>query len=914
MFINTIFFITFLLSLALINSELNIINLTFVDENLILENLNESIYYFYLSFNKNASIPDYIQILINIAKDDYKNEYFISYYDKDSSFINRKKSSQLSRSTAFLSLKRQQIKNGFYFKVEVKKMISKQTFTLYINPENYILLTPIYSTYNYHVTEKYKSLNFIIALEKEKVSTKKSKIVVWAYGNKKIKTDLNILYTSYLEKHSKYNAYIMEQNEYNNYILTVNAEENDFINVGFIILVQDGYSLINICTNCYKKYNIYKGFLKKNILENICFYDYFQDYKEISKLHIKYIDTEIDINYDIKSKYTEPKIKYVCVNLPNTFEELFFSFHYMYNYDLNNYLYNSLLKGIYYDKELYYTRGFLPLRIEDDFEYLTYYIVSYLIPNQKLNIYFAICEDYPLCTKTKKDYKINNNITINQYFNTYTITLNRNHFKQIYPDPTEKKRLFLCTECLEKEGKCYFYINIYSDKTKIYQGTEINKFFDSNDLKLKEFPNEPNLQYKFIKSNMINNILIKPKNDFGFQADNYINPFFIFEKINGDMTINTDKNFINSFNNINNYKLNSLDDYINIKIKANKDSLYRINYYHSFYGTKNNEIRYYIYFGGNYLIDLKNDYNTIIKFYHRNYDEFSNQILTYIYPINCEIMVREDLSELRFKKYHIEDIREIRLKKYHINNITFFQKISWMYFDYKITNINKMNNNNSCMVYISSYIYNNDIYNKHPDVNDFDRAFVLSDNVPYYYVFNNEFNELFYSYYFVRNKIKNINININLLNKGEFILRIDINNNIFYKEYNIKSDAKIIITKQEFEQKCSLNNEIFKLYFKIINNKNNNNEDSYIKILINTEDNKNNTNTENNKNIINIENNKKNTNKENNKNNNYSSIIFIFILSLFLLGIVIIYERKKPNTKEIDNDIKGKELEEMFNN
>ena len=142
------------------------------------------------------------------------------------------------------------------------------------------------------------------------------------------------------------------------------------------------------------------------------------------------------------------------------------------------------------------------------------------------------------------------------------------------------------------------------------------------------------------------------------------------------------------------------------------------------------------------------------------------------------------------------------------------------------------------------------------------------------------------------------------MNKGEFILRIDINNNIFYKEYNIKSDAKIIITKQEFEQKCSLNNEIFKLYFKIINNKNNNNEDSYIKIFINTDDNKNNTNTENNKKIINIENNKKNTNKENNKNNNYSSIIFIFILSLFLLGIVIIYERKKPNTKEIDYDIK----------
>ena len=205
-------------------------------------------------------------------------------------------------------------------------------------------------------------------------------------------------------------------------------------------------------------------------------------------MHIKYIDTEIDINYDINSKYTEPDIKYVCINLPNINEELFFSFRCGGDH--------HLLKGIYYNVKVKYTTPFLPLRIEDDFEYLTYYIISYEVPNQKLNIYFAICEDYPLCTKIKKDYIINN-ITINQYLNTYTIILSRDNINKSYFDLIRKKRFLLFVECLNKKDRCYFYINIYSDKTKIYQGKEIKHIFD--DFYAYEFSNEPNLQYKFLK-------------------------------------------------------------------------------------------------------------------------------------------------------------------------------------------------------------------------------------------------------------------------------------------------------------------------------------------------------------------------------------------------------------------------------
>ena len=72
------------------------------------------------------------------------------------------------------------------------------------------------------------------------------------------------------------------------------------------------------------------------------------------------------------------------------------------------------------------TRGFLPLRLEENFNYITYDIISFN-SNTQFEIYFAICEDYPICSIINKD-SLNDNIYINHYLNYYSITLQKNEY------------------------------------------------------------------------------------------------------------------------------------------------------------------------------------------------------------------------------------------------------------------------------------------------------------------------------------------------------------------------------------------------------------------------------------------------------------------------------------------------------
>ena len=257
--------------------------------------------------------------------------------------------------------------------------------------------------------------------------------------------------------------------------------------------------------------------------------------------------------------------KYDCIILPDKMDELFFSFHYLDEYYTNDYyyddyslyVYHSLLKGIYYYEIIKpkTKKGYLPLRIEDDFNYITYYIIS-KYPYKKFKIYFYICENYPSCSIIKDDPQ-NYNIPINNYLNTYTITLNKEEFNF---DILSNKRKILFIECLEKENDCGFNINTYTDKTKIYKGTKYEHF--------SNIYYEPNMQYKYIKNKLIDNLLIKPYFDFShYSGDDYINPFFNFEKIYGDILLDTRKKLLNIYNNIYNYKLNSFEDYINLNIK-----------------------------------------------------------------------------------------------------------------------------------------------------------------------------------------------------------------------------------------------------------------------------------------------------------------------------------------------------------
>ena len=87
-------------------------------------------------------------------------------------------------------------------------------------------------------------------------------------------------------------------------------------------------------------------------------------------------------------------------------------------------------------------------------------------------------------------------------------------------------------------------------------------------------------------------------------------------------------------------------------------------------------------------------------------------------------------------------------------------------------------------------------------------------------------------YYFINDKDKNgLNVNLKLLNKGNFIIRLFIDDRISNIKNNIKSNQNIKINKNDLNQRCPFDSKICKLSFDVINN-NDKDEDLYIKILI----------------------------------------------------------------------------------
>ena len=60
--------------------------------------------------------------------------------------------------------------------------------------------------------------------------------------------------------------------------------------------------------------------------------------------------------------------------------------------------------------------------------------------------------------------------------------------------------------------------------------------------------------------------------------------------------------------------------------------------------------------------------------------------------------------------------------------------------------INKKNKENSCMIRVSSYVLDSFINIEHSSEN----SIILIDNIPYIFLYNKEYKELKYDYYFIR--------------------------------------------------------------------------------------------------------------------------------------------------------------------
>ena len=224
--INKSFFLFFLVTLSCSFCEIKISELTFEDKSITLCDLTDSEYYFKLSFLDNSIIPNYLKIMVTqIELGPYINSYIISYYGNDIKFLNRTQtvlSKNNLESKVCLWLNKAQIKDGFYFKVELQdKNINIAKFQINITKYDYIELDTRNFAYKYYVTEQTKKMNFLIKREKDFFQEDDTSIILWADGNKKITSNINA--TNYV-KHSKFNAFIIyNTTKYQEYILSVNG-------------------------------------------------------------------------------------------------------------------------------------------------------------------------------------------------------------------------------------------------------------------------------------------------------------------------------------------------------------------------------------------------------------------------------------------------------------------------------------------------------------------------------------------------------------------------------------------------------------------------------------------------------------------------------------------------------------------
>ena len=165
---NKFFVFYFLISiLQFSKSKIDIVNLVFENEILSLNNLDKPEYYFHLSFSSSLNIPNYLQILVEFVEDGLihsKNSYLIIYYEEDSTFMNQKQFSEISTSSTFLWLNKEQIKNGFYFSVQNK--YQDCNFQIKILPKEIAELTFNYYSYSYYINQENQNMKFIIKGEK----------------------------------------------------------------------------------------------------------------------------------------------------------------------------------------------------------------------------------------------------------------------------------------------------------------------------------------------------------------------------------------------------------------------------------------------------------------------------------------------------------------------------------------------------------------------------------------------------------------------------------------------------------------------------------------------------------------------------------------------------------------------------
>ena len=834
-----IFIFYFLLNSVQSTQEFKTINIA--NETISL-NISDLPSYYKIRFESDSYIPNYMKIEVkqdNISEKTENSNLLLSYYQQDSDFINRKQFSQNSYGKVFIWLNKDQIKNDFYFSIENSKQESNN-YTLTILLKETVELS-LDEQYTYYVSEENKQMNFSIINDLTSEDITQNLITIWAKGNKKINSLIDIPDNSQMQKHQKYNGYIIFSEEFNKYSYNFNitGEVDDMINVGSILFYPQDFIISN---KFFGDQEVeLTGFLKRDFIHTVCY-----KFKKINSFfeHASYViyDNMENLEESQQYNYNSEGYDLKCVGFPgNTMaEEIFYSIYYtpLENNNTEIKRINKFspiqLTGFNYRKYLQNgeTIGLMPIMPNDDFCFLTYYVNSF---KGKLKVEMYTCENYPLCNidelQNKKD-----GIPL-QYFNAYSLTFSKNELDEnLLSNISPKKKVLIIScenrnEIQTEEGKendtCLIESNIYTDKNKVLMAINFN-------------------YHKYSKKKNEDKFLIPENENKNIELNIEILSGNIEIKINSEYSLREKNN-----NKI--YKISNNENEIEISISSKNDSVYNIRYYIPDFSTFS---PHSIISGSNYLFVLPNnsDYKEGILL-SSNFEYLDNPPDKYfvgIYPLNCEMKM--DYIPLTFIPLPID-------LKWGFYQEIFDKKLKNNIIGYKI---NKNENiSDECFFYLSVFKYDNQ------SINDNNGIF-LENNVSQKFVFNENYTFFKFSYSYVE-KEKDVNIALNLMKNEKYKLKLLINGFNSKNEYDIIKNETVIIESKDIKDKCKNEQQICLISFNLISE---NADDFLVELKVSAEINNSKDNNDN--------------NDGQNDTNNYVVLIIIIVAVIILVVLITI--------------------------
>ena len=636
-------------------------------------------------------------------------------------FKNRKQLSKISKK-AIMWLSKDQMKGASNISVECNA--NSCSFTISIELKDKIELNIGEEPYTYYVTEENKKMEFHI-----KGSFTDSKLSVWAKGNKKVVSSLPK--ASHNMTKDRYQTYLIEKQEENNdIILTVTGSVGDLIEVGALIIKDDSIK--------DAKYPIL-GFLQKDVLGK----------------------TKIDgfNKNNFVPLYDQENSVYPFINGDiNTNEKYGDKFLYAYDYKKkindNFYEISPLMHGVMYeinlekDKQL----GLIPMTPENNFEYMAYYAKG-MNGNFSASIYS--CKNYPLCTEKE-------NVIPLLFYNSSSYIFKKDKYDKDISAISQKQNM-LVLKC-ESES-CLIYANMYTNNNKVTLSPEATLLKD-----IKQ-----NTEENFIIS--LDTIL--PDNKKYFSSLNV-------ETISGDITVVVVNGTKSENGNIQLFEKElEVKGSFNIKIKANKNSVYNLAIYYEKDNTK------LIPPQANCLIKFKGD-SPDSQFSIRSKETKENLFVT-LSGLKSNTTVEKD-KKLQFneKRKFVQDSYENNEKSNEANNAK-----------YKVKRLDKSN----------PYLYTVSTFrifeeaNKNKNTN----YVLLGKGATYPVLFDgSKYKKINYMYLYEEGN-DNLKINFTVFDDKKYNLEIYLNDKAFPDYNNITKNNSYIELTKEFLKNHSLSNQPCKI-------------------------------------------------------------------------------------------------------